>query len=111
MAQLNRASEDRPGRRPRLSDLRESGGIEADADVVMLLHRPETSQPARNGRDPGRNEENIPDDPAKPELIEVLIEKQRNGPTGELILAYRKPFMRFESFAPEYLFDGSGRGQ
>ncbi len=78
LAQVNRASEDRQDRRPRLSDLRESGAIENDADTVLLLHRP-TNQP-------------YPDE----ELIEVEVAKQRNGPTGSAAMVFRKAFMRFE---------------
>jgi replicative DNA helicase len=82
LAQVNRASEDRQDHRPRLSDLRESGSLEQDADTVMFLHRPERYEP-------GQNEG----------VVEVIIGKQRNGPTGEVTLAYIKQFMRFENFA------------
>jgi replicative DNA helicase len=82
LAQVNRSSEDRQDHRPRLADLRESGSIEQDADTVMLLHRPEMYEP-------GQHEG----------TVEVLIAKQRNGPTGEITLTYIKQFMRFENFA------------
>lgn len=82
LAQVNRASEDRQDHKPRLADLRESGSIEQDADTVMMLHRP--------GKYEGGAEDNT---------IEVIIAKQRNGPTGEITLAYRKEFMRFENHA------------
>jgi replicative DNA helicase len=82
LAQLNRSPEDRTDHRPRLADLRESGAIEQDADVVMLLNRPE-------GRD-GMVEEGV---------LEVIIAKQRNGPTGEIRMAFLKQFMRFENYA------------
>lgn len=84
LAQVNRASEDRQDHRPRLADLRESGAIEQDADTVMLLHRPELYEPGQN--------ENI---------VEVIIGKQRNGPTGDINLTYIKQYMRFENFAVE----------
>ncbi len=84
LAQVNRASEDRQDHRPRLADLRESGAIEQDADTVMLLHRPELYEPGQN--------ENI---------VEVIIGKQRNGPTGDINLTFIKQFMRFENFAVE----------
>lgn len=77
LAQLNRASEDRPGRRPRLADLRESGGIEADADTVILLHRPDDVEG----------------------VLEVEVAKQRNGPTGHLKLATDRETMRFFNYA------------
>jgi replicative DNA helicase len=85
LAQVNRGSEDRQDHRPRLSDLRESGAIEQDADTVMLLHRPDYHEP---GQQEG--------------LIEVIIGKQRNGPTGEVNLMYVKQFMRFENFAVDH---------
>lgn len=79
LAQLNRSSEDRPGGRPRLADLRESGGIEQDSDMVVLLHRPD----------------------ATTDIVEALVEKNRNGPTGPVTLVFRKEFMRFESYGGE----------
>jgi replicative DNA helicase len=88
LAQVNRSSEDRQDHRPRLADLRESGAIEQDADTVMLLHRPDRYEP-------GQNEG----------VTEVIIAKQRNGPTGEISLAYVKQFMRFENFSPGTPFE------
>jgi replicative DNA helicase len=82
LAQVNRSSEDRGNHKPRLADLRESGAIEQDADTVMLLHRP--------GMYEGGQDDNT---------IEVLIAKQRNGPTGDVTLAYIKHYMRFENYA------------
>jgi len=82
LAQVNRSSEDRQDHRPRLADLRESGSLEQDSDTVMLLHRPDRYEP-------GQHEG----------IIEVIIGKQRNGPTGEITLAYIKQYMRFENFA------------
>jgi replicative DNA helicase len=87
LAQVNRSSEDRQDHRPRLADLRESGSIEQDADTVMMLHRPELYEP-------GQHEG----------VVEVLIAKQRNGPTGEVTLTFLKQFMRFENFAVEAPF-------
>ncbi len=89
LAQVNRASEDRQDHRPRLSDLRESGSIEQDADTVMMLHRP------------GRVDKSVEDN-----TLEVIIEKQRNGPTGAITLTYLKQYMRYENFAPEVGFGG-----
>jgi replicative DNA helicase len=87
LAQVNRSSEDRQDHRPRLADLRESGSIEQDADTVMLLHRPELYEP-------GQHEG----------IIEILVAKQRNGPTGEIQLTFLKQFMRFENFAAQSPF-------
>jgi replicative DNA helicase len=82
LAQVNRTSEDRQDHRPRLSDLRESGAIEQDADTVLMLHRP------------GKADGGIDDN-----LIEVIVAKQRNGPTGDVTLTYLKQFMRYENHA------------
>jgi replicative DNA helicase len=82
LAQVNRSSEDRQDHRPRLSDLRESGSLEQDSDTVLLLHRPDKYEP-------GQHEG----------VIEVIVGKQRNGPTGEVTLTYIKQFMRFENHA------------
>ena len=87
LAQVNRSSEDRQDHRPRLADLRESGSIEQDADTCLMLHRP--------GRFDGAQEDNI---------IEVIVAKQRNGPTGEVTLAWVKNYMRFENYAGDGAF-------
>jgi replicative DNA helicase len=76
---LNRGVEGRGDGKPRLSDLRDSGEIEQEADVVLMLHPHE-----RNPSDPTLQQ------------IDVLIEKQRNGPTSLVTLDYRRPATRFE---------------
>jgi replicative DNA helicase len=81
LAQVNRSLEDRQDHKPRLSDLRESGSLEQDADTVLLLHRPDT--------EPGQINE----------TIDVIIAKQRNGPTDTITLTFVKQFMRFENYA------------
>lgn len=86
LSQLNRAPEGREGHRPRMSDLRESGSIEQDADVVMLLHREDYYH---RGDKP---EDYQPDNTA-----ELIIAKQRNGPTGTVKLVFREKFTRFEN--------------
>ncbi len=86
LSQLNRAPEGREGHRPRMSDLRESGSIEQDADVVMLLHREDYYH---------RGEEGYETDNA----AEVIIAKQRNGPTGTVRLTFREKCTRFENLA------------
>jgi len=92
MAQLNRGVEDksRHGNKPRMSDLRESGAIEQDADLIGLLHR-ETYFKETPG---GGQEEGVEND------AELIIAKQRNGPVGTVELYWHKQFTRFESRMP-----------
>jgi len=84
LAQLNREVEKRHDRRPQMSDLREAGDIENDADVVMLIHTPPPADP------------NVED--VYPE-VNLLVEKQRNGPLGKVGLVFLKEFTRFVSAA------------
>ena len=87
LAQLNRQPEQRGGGKPRMSDLRESGSLEQDADVVALLVRPEVYEE---------------DDDARSDLsgkAELIIAKQRNGPIGEIPLTFIKEYTRFENCA------------
>jgi replicative DNA helicase len=111
LSQLNRSPEQGTGaqRTPRLSDLRESGSIEQDADTVMLMHRPnatEESKASETGNHGGPIPYAKPVDP-NIEDIDVIIAKQRNGPTGEKTLVFLKRFMRFENRAQgEHPFAG-----
>jgi replicative DNA helicase len=82
MSQLNRLSESRADKRPMLSDLRESGAIEQDADVVVLLHRPAYYDPSD-----------------RPGVAEVIVAKNRNGPTGIVNLVWQSQSMRFENMS------------
>jgi replicative DNA helicase len=91
LSQLSRAPEQRSDHRPQLSDLRESGSIEQDADIVMFLYRPEYYMTA-----PDAQEKDVQ---GKAELI---IGKQRNGPTGSIDLFFRKECARFESFTQQH---------
>lgn len=87
LAQLNRDVERDKKRKPRLSDLRESGAIEADADVVGLLYKPSGDEEDDSHEEP----DGVP--------TKLLIAKQRNGPTGDVNLTFLKPYSRFESAA------------
>jgi replicative DNA helicase len=89
LSQLNREIEREKGRPPRLSDLRESGSIEQDADVVGLLYRPKAGEDDEGGG--SADEEAVP--------VNLLIAKQRNGPTGDVNLTFLKPYTRFETAA------------
>jgi replicative DNA helicase len=92
LSQLNRESE-KEKRDPRLSDLRESGSIEQDADVVMMLSRPRKGDDDHEG-DPGEIQL-----PADVEHIKLIIAKQRNGPVGVVDLSFVRRFTRYENFA------------
>lgn len=83
LSQLSRAPEAGKGREPQLSDLRDSGSIEQDADVVIFIHRGSISNDGE-GDDPGI-------------MVDLNIGKQRNGPTGVFKLVFLKPFVRFEN--------------
>ena len=89
LSQLNRAPEGRTGHRPQLSDLRESGSIEQDADVVLFLHRPEMYR--------HRDDDEGGDEPAG--KTELNVSKQRNGPTGQVNLVFLKPYALFENYS------------
>ena len=90
LSQLSRASEQRGGdKKPMLSDLRESGSIEQDADVVAFIHRESYYNKDENGEE----------DPDSKNKAEIIIAKQRNGPTGSVHLAYRADCTRFENMA------------
>ena len=89
LAQLNRELEKDKSRKPRLSDLRESGAIEQDADVVGLLYKPSA----------GDDEDGVPTEESDGLPVNLLIAKQRNGPTGDINLTFLKSYTRFESAA------------
>ena len=90
LSQLNRAAELRPDHRPRMSDLRESGSIEQDADVIMLLHREEYYHPDDEWRMAN---------PDKVGVGTIEIAKQRNGPTGRFNLTWEAATTRFHNYS------------
>ena len=92
-SQLSRGVENRPGHRPQLSDLRDSGSIEQDADVVMFLHREDKqyTEEQWNAHAPGRTYPR--------NIAEVIVAKHRHGPTGSVHLYFREAVMRFELLA------------
>ena len=90
-SQLSRVVENRPGHRPQLSDLRDSGSIEQDADVVMFIHREDIYYTEEEW------EQQFPSRQYPRNLAEIIVAKHRNGPTGSVSLYFRDNLVRFDS--------------
>ena len=90
-SQLSRLVENRPGHRPQLSDLRDSGSIEQDSDVVMFIHREDIYYTEEDW------EQHFPGRPYPKNVAEIIVAKHRNGPTGNVKLIFRDNLVRFDS--------------
>ena len=92
LSQLSRGVESRPNKRPMLSDLRESGALEQDADIVAFIYREDYYNPDTEDKN----------------ITEFIIAKHRNGPVGTVKLFFQKEFTRFFDLTPEHMAGGQG---
>ena len=90
-SQLSRVVEGRPGHRPQLSDLRDSGSIEQDSDIVMFIHREDIYQTEEEW------EQHSPNRDYPKNLAEIIVAKHRHGPTGSVKMRFRDTLVRFDA--------------
>ena len=102
MSQLNRSIEARADKTPMLSDLRESGSIEQDADIIMFLHNPKNKPSSNEGQDEDADNQ---EDRSKPHRIDILVRKNRNGRTGKVPTTFVPDLQRFEIRSDNSLAD------
>lgn len=91
LSQLNRSVEQRQDKRPVMSDLRESGAIEQDADLIVFIYREEVYNP----------------ETTRKKMADIILAKQRNGPIGDITLTFQGEFTRFRDFVPDIAYDSS----
>ena len=96
-SQLSRGVENRPGRRPQLSDLRDSGSIEQDADIVMFIHREDLYNTEEEW------EQQYPNRDYPKNLADIIVSKHRHGPTGSIKMRFRDNLVRFDALEVEDL--------
>ena len=92
-SQLSRVVEGRPGHRPQLSDLRDSGSIEQDADIVMFIYREDVYYTEEEW------EQQFPSRPYPKNIAEIIVSKHRHGPTGSVMMRFRNNLVRFDALA------------
>src|SRR5258708_32236748 len=95
LSQLNRGVEQRVEKKPVMSDLRESGGIEQDSDLILLIYREEVYDKNTTRRG----------------IADIIIDKQRNGPTGDVQLTFLGEYTKFENYVPESYAQGEFHGR
>lgn len=100
LAQLKRDAEERAGQ-PRLADLRESGSIEQDSDQVLLIHRLDRVKKRKKGEDDEEGDGTLKDEKGRPYNTLLGLEKQRNGPVGDIKLMFEKEYTVFQNVTPK----------
>jgi replicative DNA helicase len=108
LSQLNRSVEQRGEKVPVLSDLRDSGAIEQDADVVMFIYRKDVGEPA--SPDQSTDLVRRPRPASEVGTTDLIVAKQRNGPTGHIQLMFHKTYVRFDPLAHDHQYPMAANG-